>query len=171
MADGKQWYAVHVRSNQERGTAAFLTDRDVELFLPTYRMMSKRRDRKVTLVKPLFTSYLFVHIDLLDPERVQVLKAPGAVRIVGFGDGATPVPDETIDSLKILVGAGEDQICPHPLVKVGSRVCVADGPFAGAVGVLHETSDRTPRLVVEIEFLGRAVAVPITREQVQPVLV
>ncbi len=163
-----RWYAVHVRSNQERKTAAFLEDRGVEHFLPVYKLRSVRRDRRVTLIKPLFTGYLFVHIDTRAPERVEVLKAPGTVRIVGFGDGAaTSVPDETIESLKIVVGEGEDSVRPHPMVRAGNRVRVVDGPFNGALGVLQEKSGRKPHLVVEVEFLGRAVSVPISADQVQ----
>ena len=163
------WYAVHLRSNQEQRTAAFLEDRDVPLFLPTYKSRSIRRDRTVTLTKPLFTGYVFVHIDHNSDKRVQVLKAPGTVRIVGFGNKPTPVPDETIESIRILVGDSGTAVRPHPLVRVGRPVVVVDGPFAGAVGILHETKDRRPKLVVEVEFLGRAVAVPISPDQVQPV--
>lgn len=166
--ENPNWYAVHVRSNQEMNTAAFLADRDVTHFLPTYRVRSRRRDRAVTLVKPLFTGYLFVKLEPHSSKRIQVLKAPGTVRIVGFGGSLTPIPDSTIESLKILVGEGGDVIRPHPLVRVGSRVRVTSGAFRGALGTLHETSDKSPRLVVEIEFLGRAVAVPISKEQVQP---
>ncbi len=163
-----KWYAVHVRSNQERKTAAFLEDRGVEQFLPVYKLRSVRRDRRVTLIKPLFTGYLFVHIDTQAPERIEVLKAPGTVRIVGFGDGAaTPVPDEIIESLKIIVGEGEDSVRPHPMVRAGSHVRVVDGPFTGAFGVLQDKSEGKHRLVVEVEFLGRAVSVPISPDQVQ----
>jgi transcriptional antiterminator RfaH len=165
----RRWYAVHVRSNQERNTAMFYTDRGVEHLLPVYRARSTRKDRHVDLVKPLFKGYLFVHIDHGSEERLNVFQAPGIVRIVGFGNAPTPVPDDTIESIRILMG-DEDTVRPHPLVRAGRPVWIADGPFRGAVGILSETADRKPKLVVEIEFLGRAVAVPVSLEQVQPVL-
>ncbi|MDD5307176.1 MAG: UpxY family transcription antiterminator [Deltaproteobacteria bacterium] len=164
------WYAVHVRSNQERATGRFLMGRAVEIFLPTYRVRVRRTDRRVEVTRPLFPGYLFVHVDLAAAERVEVLKAPGTVRIVGFGEGPVPVPDDVIHSLGILVGAGQDTVKPHPLVRTGQRVEVTDGPFAGAVGVIAQTGGRKPRLVVEVEFLGRAVAVPIGPEEVRPLL-
>lgn len=165
----REWYAVHVRSNQEQTTASFLEGRGLAHFLPTYRTLSKRRDRRVVLTRPLFSGYLFVHIDIESPERIQVLKAPGTVRIVEFGGVAAPVHEETIRSLEILVGEGQDDVRPHPLVREGQRVAVLDGPFAGARGKIVSTGGRKPRLVVEVEFLGRAVAVPIAPEQVEPV--
>lgn len=163
------WYAVHVRSNQERTTASFLEGRGIAHFLPTYRTLSKRRDRRVVLTRPLFKGYLFVHLDIETPERVQVLKAPGTVRIVEFGGRAAPVPEEIIHSLEILVGEGPDDVRPHPLVREGQRVSVLDGPFAGASGKIVSTGGRKPKLVVEVEFLGRAVAVPIAPDQVEPI--
>lgn len=163
-----KWYAVHVRSNQEKNTADFVRGRGGEVFLPTYCLQSKRRDRKVQLIKPLFSGYLFVRMDLHSEKRVDVLKAPGTVRIVGFGQEPVPVPDPVIEHLKILVGDGDGPARPHPLVKVGNQVRVISGAFAGVVGILHETEDKKPRLVVQLEFLGRAVAVPIESDQVQP---
>lgn len=164
------WYAVHVRSNQERATAELLAGCGVERFYPTYRVVSRRVDRRVVLTRPLFTGYLFVHLDPASAQRIVVLRAPGVVRFVGFGDAPTAVPDETIRSLRILVEEGAGEARPHPLVRDGQRVAVVDGPFRGAAGVLHVGEGRKPRLVVEVEFLGRAVAVPIEPEQVQPLL-
>lgn len=166
----RQWYAVHVKSNQERITADFLKNRGVEHFLPTYSVRSSRRDRQKTLIRPLFTGYLFVHVDHQHAERVEVLKAPGTVRIVSFSGHPAPIPNETIESIYILVGPPMNEARPHPLIQAGRTVRVVDGPFAGAIGKLQETEGRNPKLVVEIEFLGRGVAVPIGPEQVQPIL-
>ncbi len=165
-----RWYAVHLRSNRERASATLLEEREVEVFLPTYRVLSRRKDRRVVLEQPLFRGYLFARIDLRGPDRIEVLRAPGTVRIVGFGNEPTPIPDPIVDSLKILVGAGGDELRTHPLVRAGRRVRVVDGPFAGAVGVLARAPGHRDRLVVEIDLLGRAVAVPIAAEQVEPVL-
>jgi transcription antitermination factor NusG len=164
----KNWYAVHVRSNQEKGTAAFLEDRRVEHFLPTYRTRSARKDRNVTLLKPLFSGYIFVRIDHASEERLQVLQAPGCVRIVSFGKTPSTVPDEIIDSIRILT-SDKDIVRPHPLIRVGRPVEVIDGPFTGAFGILSETTGKKPKLVVELEFLGRAVAVPISVDEVRAV--
>ncbi len=165
--DSVAWYAVHVRSNQERVAADHIRAAGVEVFLPTYRSPSSRTDRKVILDRPLFSGYLFVRLSEQQPRRVDVLRAPGVVRIVAFGGATVPVSDETIKSLKILVGEAAHQARPHPLVQAGRRVVVMDGPFTGAVGTIHDSADRQHRLVVEVEFLGRAVAVPIEPDQVK----
>ena len=86
---------------------------------------------------------------------------------MGFGARPMPVPDDTIESVRILTGDGGETVRPHPLVKSGRRVVVVDGSFAGASGVLFDRSGKKPKLVVEIEFLGRAVGVPVSEDQVR----
>jgi len=164
------WYAVHVRSNQERQAAEHFRGRGVETFLPLYKTLSRRLDRRVMLERPLFTGYVFVRLDLASDVRIAVLRTPGVVRIVGFGGELARIPDDTISSLRILVDNSDGAVKPHPLVREGQKVAVLDGCFRGASGVLHLTAGRKPQLVVEVEFLGRAVAVPIEPEQVQPLL-
>jgi len=162
------WYAVHVRSNFERQVVQFLRGRrGPETFLPTYRTRSRRKHAAGPIERPLFPGYLFVHMDTPAVQRVPVLQAPGVVRLVEFGGRLAPVDDETIRSLRIIV-SGPATAQPHPLLREGQPVRVVDGPFAGAAGRLSRGRGRKPRLVVTIEILGRAAAVPIALEDVEP---
>jgi len=155
------WFAAHLRPNTERLTESYLAGREVETFLPTYLTPRRGTGSHDPLVRPLFPGYIFVRLAPADPRRLAVLQAPGVVRLVGFGDHPAVVPDETIGSLRILVAAGGDAVRPHPLVQVGRAVRIVQGPFAGAAGILARGHGRKPRLVVNVEFLGRAVAVPV----------
>lgn len=168
--DDVRWYAVHVKSNQERITAGRLEGSGVEVFLPTYRTVSSRKDRHAVVDKPLFSGYLFVHLAWRSSERLHVLSAPGTVRIITFGSAPVPVEDEVIESIRILVANPDGQVAPHPLVKVGKPVEVIGGPFCGARGILEVTDGKRPKLVVTIDFLGRSVAAPVEPEMLRPLL-
>ena len=162
------WYAVHVRSNFERQVVLFLQARHgPETFLPTYRTRSRRAHATDPVERPLFPGYLFVRLETLDLPRVSVLQAPGVVRLVEFGGRAAVVDDEIVGSLRIIV-AGPAEARPHPLLHEGQRVRVVGGPFAGAVGRLVRGRGRKPRLVVTIDILGRAAAVPVLLVDVEP---
>jgi transcription antitermination factor NusG len=169
MTDQALWYAVHIRSNREQQVHELLQRGGVVSFLPCYRVRSSRRDRVVHLQRPLFPGYLFVRLIICSDVRIRVLRTPGVVRFVGFTDGPVPLPERVMESLFILTGGDDHPARPHPLVKAGSRVRVASGPFCGATGVLHRMDGHPARLVVEVSFLGRAVAVPIETDQVMPV--
>jgi transcription termination/antitermination protein NusG len=161
------WYALHVRSNQEKRARDYLQSRDVEVFLPLYRVQSRRRDRRMVVEKPLFTGYLFVHSDLKRSEKIELLRAPGSVGLVGFDDGPRPVPDSELDSIRILVGSGRVPE-PFPFLKEGKRVRVTGGALDGLEGYVVHAADGKRRVVVSIEILGRSVAALLEREELEP---
>ncbi len=158
-----RWYAVHVRSNHEKKARDYLGSRSVEAFLPLYRVQSRRRDRKVIVDKPLFGGYLFVHSDLARAERIEILSAPGTVRLVGFDEGPSAVPEAVIESIRILVGSGRDPE-PFPYLNRGKRVRVVGGPLAGLEGYVVESETGKRKVVVTIDILGRSVAATLERE-------
>jgi transcriptional antiterminator NusG len=163
------WYAAHVRSNFERQVVQFLGGRrGPETFLPTYRVKSRRADAPALIERPLFPGYVFVRLESLDRPRIAVLQAPGIVRLVEFGGRLATIDDEVIESLRI-IAAGPAVARPHPLLREGQAVRVVDGPFAGAVGRLSRAQGRKPHLVVTLEILGRAAAVPVALEDVEPI--
>lgn len=163
------WYAVHVRSNCEHRAQQCLNQKGVECYLPTYITPSIRSDRTIKLHRPLFPGYLFVSLRPKTTDRVSVLQAKGVVSIVSFGNRPATISVDIIDSLKILTGVGDEAVRPHPLVAHGKRVKVMKGPFRGAIGILNQSESKKFQLVVEVEFLGRAVSVPISVDQVSPV--
>jgi len=95
--------------------------------------LSKRRDRRLKIRVPLFPGYVFVRSDLNPHERLEIVKTIGVVRLVGNKDGPIPVPDEAINSLRIMV-AGDNRVLTGTRMKKGDRVIVVDGPFTGIMG-------------------------------------
>lgn len=166
-APDRRWYAVRTRANFEHKAQAYCEGRELVTFLPTYRRRSRKHGGPEFLERPLFPGYLFARVDLGLPERVEVLRAPGAVELVRFGAKAAPIPDSEIESVRIVSQPGSGA-APHPFLKEGMRVRVVAGPFAGAEGILVRAAGRKPRLVVAIELLGRAVGVPIEPESIEP---
>jgi len=162
------WYAIHVRSNFERQVVQFLEGRHgPETFLPTYRTRSRRAGVTGWIERPLFAGYVFARLESLDRPRIAVLQAPGVVRLVEFGGRPATVDDEIVASLRIIV-SGPAAARPHPLLREGQTVRVVGGPFTGAVGRLSRGRGRKPQLVVTLEILGRAAAVPVALEDVEP---
>ncbi len=84
---------------------------------------------------------------------------------MGNKDGPLSVPDESIDSLKIMA-SGDNQIDTGTLLKKGDRVMVVEGPFAGVVGTFVRYRGGQ-RVVVSIEALGQYAAVDVPEEYVE----
>jgi transcription antitermination factor NusG len=142
-----------------------LLKKSLEVFLPKIRIRSKRRDRKLMIRVPLFPGYLFVRSALSPQAHLEIVKTIGAVRIIGSKEGPVPVPDATIESLKIIV-VGENEVITGSRFKKGDRVVVVQGPFAGVTGAFVRYRGRG-RVIVNIEALGQFAGVDVSEEDVE----
>jgi transcription termination/antitermination protein NusG len=158
-----KWFAVHTAANHERAVARQLQERSVPFFLPTYKQINRWSDRRKEVERPLFPGYVFVHIQL--NSRLNVLRVAGVVRLVGSSQGPSEIPPEEIEPLQqAMVSKG--QIAPHEFVKVGSRVRVLHGPFAGISGCLVRKENQL-RVVVAMEAIHQAFSMHVDLRDIE----
>jgi transcription antitermination factor NusG len=158
------WYALRVRSNYERVAAAHLRHRGIEEFAPKFQAERQWSDRKKQVDHFLFTGYVFCR---LNPHcRQLVVSVPGAVKLVGFGDGPVAIPTEEMEAVRRLTDSGL-LVAPWPFLKVGQRVVIERGPLTGVEGILLEIR-KTFRLVVSVGLLQRSVSAEVDRSWVRP---
>ncbi|BBO82147.1 transcription termination factor NusG domain protein [Desulfosarcina ovata subsp. sediminis] len=161
----RAWYALHTKSRFENVVNEGLTKRNLDVFLPKITVKSRRKDRHKMIRVPLFPGYVFVRTDLNPYEHVEILKITGAVRLIGSTRGPVSIADATIDSLKIMVGTGEEVITGTQFKK-GDRVIVVNGPFAGVTGVFSSYRG-DGRVIVNIKALGQFAAVNVHADDVE----
>lgn len=159
------WFAVRVRSNYERTTAAHLRQRGYEEFCPSFASKRRWSDRTKTVEQFLFPGYVFSRLDPQD--RLPVLTVPGVVGLVGFGKTPSPIPDREIENIRTMVQSGV-LIQQWPFLEVGQTVLIEQGPLAGVEGILLELKGKF-RLVVSIGLLQRSVSAEVDRDWVRPV--
>ena len=159
------WYVLHTRSRFENTTYTGLAKKTVDVLLPKILVQSRRRDRRVMLRVPMFPGYLFVKTSLEPSLHLEILKTVGAVRLIGNREGPLPVPEETIESLKI-ISAAEHQVTTGTLFKKGERVVVLRGPFTGVIGIFSHYRGKD-RIIVHIEALGQFAAVEIDEADIE----
>lgn len=163
------WYTIHTRSRFENVVLDQLTKKSFEAFLPKMKKPSKRKDRRVVLDVPIFPGYLFVKTALDPNTHLAILKSTGVVRLLGSSIGPMPVPDESLASLRIMVGA-EQEIFTGPTFSEGDLVMVTRGPFEGMTGIFHEHLGQG-RVVVNMDLLGQSAAVHIDDTDIECVIV
>ncbi len=159
------WFAVRVRSNFERATAQSLDCRGIKCFVPLYRARRQWSDRVKEIDLPLFTGYVFCHLE--ETRFLPIIETPGVVQVVGIG--ATPVPVEAHEMAALLqiAGSGKEAM-PWPYLAVGQRVRMRTGALKNVEGILANADGRL-RVVVNIELLQRSVAVSVERLDVEPI--
>lgn len=164
--NGQSWYAIYVKSRQEFVIRDELTQEKIQAFLPTIQRKRQWKDRKKLVDFPIFPGYLFVQLQPCLEAFHKVCKTRGVVRLLTTERAhPAPVPDQEIDSLRILLAKGDDfDIFPH--LKEGALVRVKHGPLKGAEGTLVLKGEKR-RFIVNIGILGRSVGVGIHAEDVE----
>jgi transcription antitermination factor NusG len=157
--DRPRWFAVHTKSRFEHKVEQRLIDRAFECFLPRIKVWSRRRDRRLKIDVPAFPGYLFVRTRLLADRFYDLITVPGLVRLVSVTGRPAPVPDQDIDSVRLLL-ANQAELQPHPFV-AGDKVVVVAGPLTGVRGIVQKIRSKRQRLIVGLELLHRAVSVEL----------
>ena len=159
------WYVMHTKSRHEKVVNEQLLKKSIEAYLPIVTVRSKRRDRQAMIRVPLFPGYLFVKTDLQPDSHLEVVKTTGAVRLIGNRQGPVPVPDQTVESLQIMVDSNGPVTTGHRL-STGDKVMVVYGPFAGVVGIFVRYGGKG-RVIVDIEALGQYAGVEVNEEDIE----
>jgi transcription termination/antitermination protein NusG len=162
--DPKCWFAVYTRARHEKVVAEELWQKDIEVFLPLRETVSQWKDRKKSIQLPLFPGYLFVHVPIWK-RRLDILKLPSVVRIIGISNEPVPIPDEQVSAVKTLVFS-ELPYDPYPEIAEGDRVLVRRGPLRGLEGILVEKKSRF-KFVITVDLIQQAVACEIDAEDVE----
>jgi len=163
----ESWFAVHTRARHEKVVVEEARESGITTFLPLVKQVRQWSDRRKVVESPLFGCYVFVKIIPCPRQKVQVLRINGALRFVGAHGVGTPIPEEQINAVRILV---EEQLplCSHPFLKIGQRVRIRSGALSGVEGILHSRNgERT--LVISVDALQRSLSVRIQGYDLEPV--
>lgn len=166
--NSREWYALRVRSRHEFVTYNELRRKGLEAYLPTVKKWSQWKDRKKLVEFPLFSGYLFAHININSQEYFNTLKTKGAVNILSLEGGRpAPVSPDEIHSLRILVESGEElDIYPH--IKEGTQVMLTRGLLKGARGILTKKETHYV-FAVDVILLGKSVGVKVSADDVESI--
>lgn len=154
------WYGVRTKIKFEKATAASLTYKGYESYLPCYRHRRRWSDRVVEVEAPLFAGYVFCRFDVT--KRLPILTTPGVVSVIGVGKQPLAIPDSEIDAIETIVKSGA-QAEPWPYLNEGQRIRIEKGSLSGLEGVIIKKKKDEWRLVVSVNLLQRSVAVELDR--------
>jgi len=155
-----KWYAIHSRSRHEDVVLNGLKKKLIEAFLPKMQTMSRRKDRRKTILVPILPGYVFVHSDLNLNQYWDIIKTYGVVRILGIQGKPVPVKDEEIASLKALHGT-DRTVRNQAYMKKGDRIMIMEGPLKGLTGFYLRHKGKVDKVVISIELLQRSLAVEV----------
>jgi transcription antitermination factor NusG len=152
------WYAFQTRPRYEKKTDTHLRRKGLETFLPLLRQIHRWSDRRKLVEVPLFTGYGFVRIAESPDNRLEVLRTPGVLGLVGAQNTAAAIPAAQIENLRQLLSA-DVTIAGIPFLTAGKRVRIRGGALDGIEGILQENDGK--HLVISVDALQRSIAIKV----------
>ena len=94
----RRWYALRVKTGQEKIAAIMARNKGFEEFLPLHASRRRWSDRIKAIEVPLFPGYLFCRLDA--EKRLPLLTMPGVMYFVGIGKIPAPIEDVEIEAIQ-----------------------------------------------------------------------
>lgn len=164
--DSKKWFAIYVKSRNEKKVSKTLNDIGIESFLPLITRIKQWSDRRKKVDEPLFNSYLFVNIPLSD--YYKVLNVNGVVKFICFEKKPVEVPENQIEAIKKYICDTDLHEIDYENIdfKSGELVRIKSGQMKDLIGRFVEIKGKH-RIMIEIEVVGQYLPINIARANVE----
>ena len=164
--DSKKWFAIYVKSRNEKKVSKTLNDIGIESFLPLITRIKQWSDRRKKVDEPLFNSYLFVNIPLSD--YYKVLNVNGVVKFICFEKKPVEVPENQIEAIKKYICDTDLHEIDYENIdfKSGELVRIKSGQMKDLIGRFVEIKGKH-RIMIEIEVVGQYLPINIARSNVE----
>jgi transcription antitermination factor NusG len=153
-----KWYAVYTRPRAEKQVFQRLVEAGIETYLPLQKTYRKWSDRKKLVEMPLISSYIFVKTR--SKFFTTVTKTYGVVRFLTFEGKKSPIPQQQIDNLRLLIDSNAEIEVTREQFEKGDNVKVVAGSLVGLTGELIKFNGRK-RVVVRISNCDQNLVVKI----------
>ena len=148
----KKWFVVYTRPQQELKVTKQLSAMGIKNYCPTITLVKQYSDRKKKVIKPLIYSYVMVHLE--EKEREKVFSCYGIVRYLFFLGKPAVVPASQINLMQLkLKGVYNDVKLTR--LSMGQSHTIDEGPFSGVTGKVVQTDNKKVKL--EIASLGISI--------------
>ena len=154
----RKWFVLYTRSRFEKKIAEALAESGYEVYLPLVKTLRQWSDRKKKVEVPLFSSYVFIRST--HHKIKSVIYPPGVLTLLSFRGEAATVPDEQIESLRLLLATDEPFEVTTETFAPGDYVEILRGPLRGVKGIFTDYSSRK-QVMITIDALHLSIAVSI----------
>lgn len=160
----KKWYAVRTKPRCEKKTADLLLKKDIEVFFPCREIQKQWSDRKKWITEPLINSYLFVYIHEKSFHIIQYTE--GISGFVKFSGLPASIPEDQINSLKLLINNKLDIEVSNDIFLKGEKIEINSGNFKGFSGEIINHRGKK-RAMVHLNIIDKVIIVDIPLNQIK----
>ena len=170
----KHWYVVQVYAGYEEQVKEDVSRRIVkdgledlfgDVLVPSAKIKSFFAGSE-TKDERLFPGYVLVQMELV-PEAIRLVTlSPRVMRFLG-GKDPMPLSQKEVDRV-VANMKGEVVVSSQaPEFADGSEVEIAEGPFAGFIGMVEKVDKEAERLTVMVSIFGRLTPIELGFDQIK----
>ncbi len=159
----KKWYVVYTRPRYEKRVEKYLSEKDIECYLPLVKSLRKWSDRKKWVDLPLFSSYVFIRIN--EKQHFDVLNTQGVVRFISFEGKPAVIHDKQIEEIKWLLSNEVETETVDKKLEPGTMVEIIKGPLRGFKAEMIYYNNKK-NILIRLEQLGKVILVKVSENQV-----
>ncbi|WWO95916.1 MAG: transcription termination/antitermination protein NusG [Candidatus Dasytiphilus stammeri] len=177
VSQQRSWYIIHATSGIENRVAQKLrehiklhnlSDFFGKVMVPTEEVLEMRAGHRRRSERKFFPGYILVQMEMNELSWNLVRSIPGVMGFIGgTAENPTPINDQEIHNIKLLMQKSLHQPKPKILFYPGEIVRVNDGPFADFHGVVEEVDYEKNRVKVSVSIFGRSTPVELNFRQVE----
>ncbi|MCB0047472.1 MAG: transcription termination/antitermination factor NusG [Caldilineaceae bacterium] len=163
-----QWFVVHSYSGMEnkvkrniehRAESMGMTDRILEVVVPTETEIEIRSGVRKEVEKRVFPGYILVHMVMDEDSWYVVRNSPGVTGFVGLGNKPTPLNDDEVNKIMRRIESDEPRLKVN--FQIGEHVRIMSGPFAEFSGIVDEIYPDKGKAKVLVSFFNRETPVEV----------
>jgi len=159
------WFCLKSKPRQEAVAVRNLKAvGEIEIFFPRIRRTRRGHEKNKEVIEPLFPGYIFVKFNPEDSQG-SIKSTRGVLHLVSKGGKAVDVDHKVIDELKALGPEGILSMLDEEL-KVGAKIKVIRGIFAGSEGEVLKLATPQKRIAVLLTLLGAQQSVEMPMDDV-----
>jgi transcription antitermination factor NusG len=166
MENSKNWFALYTKPRWEKKVSQVLERKGIECWCPLRKIQKQWSDRKKIIEEPLFTSYVFVRINVT--ERTTVLMTDGILNFVYHVGKPAIIRDEEIDIIKKFLSEKQATVTVQSLNSLdeNTRIKVNHGVFMDTTGTVLKGGRK--KVFVKLESLDQVMIVEFPIEYLSP---
>ena len=173
----KQWYVVNTYSGHENKVKEKLEMRaesmDMKYYIyrvivPEEKVIEEKDGVKKEKIKKLFPGYILVEMVMSDEAWFVVRNTPGVTGFIGSsGKGAKPTPLQPYEVDNLLKSMDIERIDIKNDLKVGDKIKIVDGPFAGMFGKIDTIDEENKVVNAIVDLFGQETTIECELNQIK----
>jgi len=144
----KKWLVIYTRPRWEKKVDKLLKQQGIDSYCPVREVVNQWADRKKEVSLPLFSSYVFVRVDLF--EQAKVLYVLGVMGYVYFMGRPAVVKDNIIEQIKYNLDHYKDlEMVSLEGIAIGDVVKIKAGVLTNQTGKVVEIKGKHVLMVFD----------------------